>query len=54
MTLFGMLNFTEIVLIVALALLLFGARKIPELARGLEQGIREFRKSSREEPPKAG
>lgn len=43
-----MLNGYEIVLILALALLLFGAKKLPELARGLGQGIREFKKSSRE------
>lgn len=50
--LFGMLNFWEIILIVALVMLLFGARKLPELARGLGQGIKEFKKASKEEPPK--
>jgi sec-independent protein translocase protein TatA len=48
----GMLNMYEIILIVALVLLLFGARKLPELARGLGQGIKEFRKATKEEPPK--
>ncbi|MDG5765842.1 twin-arginine translocase TatA/TatE family subunit [Balneolales bacterium ANBcel1] len=34
-------------LVIALAvLLLFGAKKIPELARGLGQGLTEFRKAS--------
>ncbi len=34
-------------IVIALAvLLLFGAKKIPELARGLGQGITEFRKAS--------
>ena len=37
----------EIVGIVAVVVLLFGARKIPELARSLGQGIREFRKSAK-------
>ena len=37
----------EIVLIVAVVLLLFGGRKIPELMRGLGQGMREFKKASR-------
>ena len=32
----------EIILIVLALLLLFGGRKIPELARGLGTGIREF------------
>ena len=49
----GMLNMWEIVLIVALVVLLFGARKLPELARGLGQGIKEFKKSSKEDPPKS-
>ncbi len=43
-----MLNGWEIVLILAVVLVLFGAKKLPELARGLGQGIREFKKSSRE------
>jgi sec-independent protein translocase protein TatA len=38
----------EIVLILALVLILFGAKKLPELAKGLGQGIKEFKKSSRE------
>ena len=33
----------EIVLIALLILLMFGAKKLPELARGLGQGIREFK-----------
>ena len=37
----------EIVLILALVLILFGARKLPELAKGLGQGIKEFKKASR-------
>jgi sec-independent protein translocase protein TatA len=43
---FAMLNGWEIVAVLAVILLLFGAKKLPELARGLGQGIREFRKSS--------
>jgi sec-independent protein translocase protein TatA len=38
----------EIVLILAVALILFGAKKLPELAKGLGQGIREFKKATRE------
>ena len=43
-----MLNGWEIVLILTLALILFGAKKLPELARGLGQGIKEFKKSTRD------
>jgi sec-independent protein translocase protein TatA len=44
----AMLGGWEIVLILAVVLILFGARKLPELARGLGQGIREFKKATRE------
>lgn len=37
---------TEVVIILAVIILFFGARKIPELARGIGQGISEFRKVS--------
>ena len=37
---------TEILLILGVIILFFGARKIPELARGIGQGISEFRKVS--------
>jgi sec-independent protein translocase protein TatA len=35
----------EILVIVAVALLLFGGKKIPELAKGLGEGIRNFKDS---------
>ncbi len=38
---------TEIILIILVLLLLFGGRKIPELMKGLGQGMREFKKASR-------
>lgn len=38
----------EIVLIAVALVILFGARKIPDFARGLGQGIREFKKASRD------
>ena len=37
----------EILLILAVFILLFGARKLPELARGLGQGVKEFKKATR-------
>ncbi len=36
----------EIMLIMAVVLLLFGGKKLPELARGLGKGIREFKDAS--------
>jgi sec-independent protein translocase protein TatA len=48
LALFGSFGGPEIVVILALVLLLFGAKRLPELARSLGQGIREFRKSVRE------
>lgn len=44
----GNLGTTEIILIVLVVLVFFGAKKIPELAQGLGKGIREFRKATRE------
>lgn len=38
----------EIVLILAVVLILFGAKKLPELAKGLGSGIKEFKKATRE------
>jgi sec-independent protein translocase protein TatA len=36
---------TELILVLAVALLLFGRRRLPELAKGLGQGIKEFKKA---------
>lgn len=36
----------EVFIIMVVALLLFGAKKIPEVARGLGKGMREFRKAT--------
>jgi sec-independent protein translocase protein TatA len=38
----------QIVLIVALVLLLFGGKKIPELMRGLGRGVKEFKEGTKE------
>ncbi len=45
----------EMFIVLIIVLVLFGAKKLPELARGLGQGIREFKKASHEpaEPEKA-
>jgi len=42
----------QIVLVVVLALLLFGGKKIPELMRGLGTGIKEFKDATKEEESK--
>lgn len=39
---------TELLIIALIALLLFGGKKLPELMRGLGQGVKEFKKASRE------
>ena len=38
----------ELLIIALIALLLFGGKKLPELMRGLGQGVKEFKKASRE------
>jgi len=42
----GNMGFTEILLILLVVVLLFGGRKIPELMKGLGQGMKEFKKAS--------
>jgi sec-independent protein translocase protein TatA len=39
----------QVVVVVALVLLLFGGKKIPELMRGLGSGIKEFKDASKED-----
>jgi twin arginine-targeting protein translocase, TatA/E family len=43
----GNLGATEILLILLVVVLLFGGRKIPELMKGIGQGMKEFKKASR-------
>lgn len=43
------LGATEILLIIFILVLLFGAKKIPELMRGLGQGIKSFKKALHED-----
>jgi len=45
----GNIGATEIIIIVLVLLLLFGGKKIPELMKGLGQGIRSFKKSMNED-----
>lgn len=45
----GNFGLTEIILILLVVVLLFGGRKIPELMKGIGQGMKEFKKASRVE-----
>ena len=42
------LGWQEIILILLIVLLLFGAKKIPELAKSLGKGVKEFKKGLKE------
>jgi sec-independent protein translocase protein TatA len=46
----GKIGMTEILLILVVVVLLFGGRKIPELMKGIGQGMKEFKKASKYEP----
>ncbi|MBZ5621073.1 MAG: twin-arginine translocase TatA/TatE family subunit [Acidobacteriia bacterium] len=48
----GGLGFPEILVIGAVFVLLFGSKKIPELAKGLGEGIRNFKTALKEEEEK--
>ena len=43
----GSLGWPEILLIALVVILLFGARKLPEIGRGLGEGIKSFRSAMR-------
>ena len=40
----------EIILIIVVVLVLFGAKKIPELMQGIGKGVKEFKKAASHEP----
>ena len=44
-----MIGATELMLIAAIALLLFGGKKLPEMMRGLGRGVKEFKEGMSEE-----
>jgi sec-independent protein translocase protein TatA len=46
----GIVGPWQIVLIVVIVLLLFGGKKIPELMKGLGQGMKEFKNAVKEKP----
>lgn len=43
---------TEIIVIGAVALLIFGGKKLPELMRGLGKGVKEFKEGMNDTTPK--
>lgn len=44
----GRLGPTELLIMIGILVFIFGAKKIPELARGMGQGIKEFKKGLNE------
>jgi sec-independent protein translocase protein TatA len=40
----------ELLIILAIVVLLFGSKKLPEVARGMGEAVKEFRKATRDEP----
>jgi sec-independent protein translocase protein TatA len=44
----GMIGAQELILICGILILLFGAKKIPDLAAGIGKGIKEFRKATQD------
>ena len=47
--LFGLIGTGEIIVLAIVVVVLFGAKKIPELMKGLGQGMKEFKKASKDE-----
>ncbi len=45
------LSFGKLLIILLVIMVLFGAKKIPDLAQGLGKGIREFKKALKDEDP---
>ena len=43
----GSFGVTELIIILVIVMVLFGAKRLPDLAKGLGQGITEFKKASR-------
>jgi len=48
---FGKLGLPELLIVLAIALLIFGPRKLGELGKGLGEGIRGFKDSMKDDKP---
>ena len=51
---FRSIGFPELVVILVVAVLLFGGKKIPEVAKGLGEGIKNFKNALKNEEPPDG
>jgi sec-independent protein translocase protein TatA len=47
----GVVGVPQMILIIAVVLLLFGGKKIPELMKGLGSGIKEFKNAAKDDQP---
>jgi sec-independent protein translocase protein TatA len=47
----GLFQPTHLIIIFAIALLIFGPRKLPELGKGLGEGIRALKEGMKDNPP---
>lgn len=47
----GVVGVPQAILIIAIILLLFGGKKIPELMKGIGTGIKEFKNAAKDEQP---
>jgi sec-independent protein translocase protein TatA len=50
----GLFQPTHLIIIFAIALLVFGPKKLPELGKGLGEGIRALKEGMKDNPPAAG
>lgn len=48
----GVVGAPQVILIIAIVLLLFGGKKIPELMKGLGGGVKEFKNAMKDDEPK--
>ncbi len=48
--LFRNIGITEIIIVAIVLIILFGGKKLPELAHGIAESIKEFRKAFKEDP----
>ena len=47
----GMPSMPELLVVLAIVVLLFGAKKIPDLAKGMGKGIKDFKKAIKDDEP---